>query len=62
VTSPFELGREDALAGRTACPFAVPYDARRWELGYEKQRDETPGLLPRFGALRRRLDRRDRLL
>jgi hypothetical protein len=62
VTSPFEVGRSDALRGHTACPFGVPYDARRWELGYDKERSETAGLLPRFSERRKRPDRKDRLL
>jgi hypothetical protein len=48
MTSPFEVGRADALRGHTACPFGVPYDARRWALGYDKERAQTPGIRPRF--------------
>lgn len=62
VASPFEVGRSDALLGHTACPFGAPYDARRWELGYDKQAAETPGTPPRFNARRAKADRKDRLL
>lgn len=63
MISPFEKGRSDALLGHTACPFGVPYDARRWELGHDKECAETPGLAPRFSARReKRPDRKDRLL
>lgn len=62
MTSPFEQGRIDALNGHSACPFGVPYDARRWELGYDKQLDETPGLRPRFNANRAKRPRKDTLL
>lgn len=64
MTSPFEQGRADALRGHTACPYGVPYDARRWALGYDKQRAETPNLLRRFGdrpGVKRR-DKADQLL
>lgn len=53
--SPFEQGRADAQGGKTACPYGVPYDARRWELGYDKERVNNPGMIgPRFAAMKRR--------
>lgn len=50
--SPHEQGRIDAQAGRTACPYGVEYDARRWAIGYDKERKTTPGPA-RFGAMKR---------
>lgn len=63
MTSPFEQGRLDARRNMTANPFGTPHEARRWELGHDKERSETPGLLPRFSLLRQRGKRKeDRLL
>lgn len=61
-SSPFEQGRIDAARGHTACPYGDEHKARRWALGHDKERTETPGLLPRFGLLRGRSDRKDRLI